>query len=318
MSANTPFIPPKKKPSAFWWIGGILFALLVLFFFQLFGPSPAIVVSPQTTYITSPLRDDGLPDYEKYVHESFRRDIAPNDNAAALLWRALGPGNLAPEQFRAIAAELRLDEVPSTDSTLQPLNEDAIVDRLLELFPSLDARSAPIETQEMLRRAQNHPWKGDQLPPLSAWIEANRASLDLVVEASHRERFYSPLLAPLNDFKGRLIAMTLPHQLAAREAAHALAIRAMRRVGDKHLAEAWQDILAEHRLARLVAQGPTMVEQNTAWVISKTACHETIALLSSKDLTKNLAQQIQHDLADHKPFANVADRMDQFERLERF
>ncbi|HEX3602083.1 MAG TPA: hypothetical protein VHU84_18155, partial [Lacipirellulaceae bacterium] len=286
-----------------------------LFFFQLFGPSPPIVVSRRTTYITSPLRADGLPDYEKYVRETFRRDIAPNDNAAALLWRALGPGNLTPEQFRALTRELGLNEIPSADSTLQPLKEDDLVDRMLELFPSVEAGSAPLETHKLLSQVQKHPWVGGQLPPISAWVDANAAPLDLVVEASHRERFYSPSLTPLANPKDRLIGMTLPHRLGAREAARALAIRAMRRVGDKHLAEAWQDILAQHRLAQLVAQGPTVVEQDAAWVISNTACRETIALLSSEQLTKDLAQQIQHDLASLAPFANVADRTDQFERL---
>jgi hypothetical protein len=67
MSPDTPFIPPKKKPSIFWWLAGAFVLLALIFVFQLFGPSPRIIISPQTTYITGPPKSDGLPDYEKYV-----------------------------------------------------------------------------------------------------------------------------------------------------------------------------------------------------------------------------------------------------------
>ena len=59
MSSEAPFIPPKKKPSVFWWIAGAFVVLLLLFFVQLFGPSPSIVVSRQTTYVTEPLHSSG-------------------------------------------------------------------------------------------------------------------------------------------------------------------------------------------------------------------------------------------------------------------
>jgi hypothetical protein len=55
VATDEPFIPPRKKHSILWWIGGILVLLTMLFVVQLFGPSPPIVVSPQTTRITEPL-----------------------------------------------------------------------------------------------------------------------------------------------------------------------------------------------------------------------------------------------------------------------
>ena len=49
--------------------------MLALFLYQLFGPNPKIIISPQTTFITSPLRPDGLPDYEKYMLNAYRKGI---------------------------------------------------------------------------------------------------------------------------------------------------------------------------------------------------------------------------------------------------
>ena len=55
------------------------------FVFQLFGPSPPIVVSEETTYITEPLADDGLPDYAGYLLAKGREGVTVENNAAVPL-----------------------------------------------------------------------------------------------------------------------------------------------------------------------------------------------------------------------------------------
>src|SRR4051794_6200788 len=104
MTTEAPFTPPKKKPSVFWWIAGTFFVLLLLFAFQLLGPQPPIVVSPQTTYITSPLRANGTPNYMAYLREQYRAGVTPENNAAALIWPALWPGELSPGDYAAVAS----------------------------------------------------------------------------------------------------------------------------------------------------------------------------------------------------------------------
>ncbi len=88
MSADAPYVPPRKKSSIFWWLGGGFLLLSALFLFQLFGPNPPIVVSRQTTYITGPMGSDGLPDYNHYMREHYRKGVIPEDNAASLVWGA--------------------------------------------------------------------------------------------------------------------------------------------------------------------------------------------------------------------------------------
>src|SRR5262245_21432579 len=121
MSADEPFTPPKKKPNVLWWIAGGIAALVFIFFLQLFGPNPPIVVSRQTTHIMSPLGPDGLPDYERYLLEQSRQGITPENNAAALIWAALWPGELDPKQQAAVAAELGLQSIPSPGESLDYL-----------------------------------------------------------------------------------------------------------------------------------------------------------------------------------------------------
>ena len=86
--------PPihHRKPRILWWIVAVILLLLALFAYQLLGPNPPIVVSKQTTYITAPLRPDGLPDYVQYLRDQLREGVTPENNAAVLMWQVMGPG----------------------------------------------------------------------------------------------------------------------------------------------------------------------------------------------------------------------------------
>ena len=120
MSADEPVVIPRRKPNVLWWIAAVLALLVALFFFQLFGPSPAIVVSPATTYITEPLTPDGLPDYEQFVLNRLREGVTPQNNAAVLLWQALGPGEVDGKHRSLVAKELGTT-IPAADALLTPL-----------------------------------------------------------------------------------------------------------------------------------------------------------------------------------------------------
>ena len=131
MPADEPFTPPRKKIKIFWWLGGV-FVLLVaaLFVLQLFGPNPPIVVSPQTTYITSPRGPDGLPDYEQYVLELYRDGVTTENNAAPLLLRALWPAELDPKDYATVVMELGLEEMPSKDEALVLVHDQSTMSRV--------------------------------------------------------------------------------------------------------------------------------------------------------------------------------------------
>lgn len=321
MSSDDHFIPPKKKLRIGWWIGGCFLLLFMLFLFQLVGPSPQIVVSKATTYITEPQLEGGLPDYEAYVRNKMREGVTPEDNAAVLLMKALGPGDLAASDFKAIAAEIGLKEISTADDTLQSVYGDAIRKRVLSWLPKpkLAEDGAEVEPEvdadDIIGAAQNAAWTSQQLPPLAEWVKANQAPIDLLVEASRRSRYYSPPPSLLNDKQETLFSMQLSSIRLNREAARALATRATWHVGENRLKEAWQDNLAIYRLCTLFAQGSTLVDQLVAIAIRGIAIQTTTVLLSSDHMTKELAQQIQKDLAALPPANNTANCVDQWERI---
>ena len=295
----------------------------MLFLFQLFGPSPPIIISKQTTYITDPLLPSGIPNYEEYIRRKLREGVTRENNAAVLLFEALWPSELKPDQYEAVATELGLNDVPSAESAMKSVHGKANRKRIADWLPkpSQDDIDSGIEphvdavVEAVLDAALEHPWTSQQLPPLAEWVEANKAPLDLIVEASRRPRYYSPSPTFLDGRHDMLIAMLLPGTQAVRDGARGLKMRAMRHIGDKRLGEAWQDILAMHRLSILLSQGSSLVEQLVGMAIRGMAVQATAALLSSDGLTQELARQIQNDLATVPPFANVANCVDQMERL---
>ena len=299
------------------------------------GPNPPIIVSKQTTYITAPLRPDGLPDYIQYLRDHLREGVTPENNAAVLMWQAFGPGvgtgAISPENWKAISSELKLPHL--TDShDLDPYNEvviEAVGSWLRESHPERKQDSADDGLEmpntvfsqadpryDAIDEAYKAPWRAEQLPPLVEWLQTNRARLDLLVKASRRTRYYSPFPAPASADENTLLCLLpLDGIQRARTIARALSVRAMLQLGEGRPELAWQDLLAIHRWARLVGQGPTIIEQLVAIAIDGIACQGTTTLLGSDQMTPALARQIQQDLLALPPTSDMADCFDQGERL---
>jgi len=65
------------------WLFGLMLLLgIVWFVLQLVLPGPKIIVSRQTTYLTQPLADDGLPDFEAYLYKQESEGATFENNAA--------------------------------------------------------------------------------------------------------------------------------------------------------------------------------------------------------------------------------------------
>jgi hypothetical protein len=337
IDAPTSELPPTK-PNVLWWILGVLFLVLVLFFVQLFGPNPSIIVAPQTTVITGQLASDGLPDFERYWRERAKEGVTPENNAATLLLPALWPAEFEPSQFAAVAAELGLKEIPSPAEALVPVYDMATQSQIAAWLReqnqanssiAADANSSEASTVDPFGRdsfalaaekttdaALVQPWTSEEIPPLAKWVHENREPLDKIVEASRRQRLYVPSPSLINTLPEMLIAALTPGIQSSREVARSLPVRAMWHLGEGRPMEAWDDLHAVHRLARLLAQdGRTLVEQLVAIAISGVACDRTVTLLHHGNFTPEQVRQVQRDLAALGPFRGMAVSVGQCARL---
>jgi hypothetical protein len=279
-------------------------------------PEPPVVVARDTTYITQPLRPDALPDYEQYLLDANRKGATHDNNAAVLMWQVLWPGYLDPADYEPMRAELGFNELPRPGSALQlPFGKEN-EKRVEAWWKKQHPNSKDIDTLDIMDLASKFAWTSREFPPMAEWVRANKKPLNLIVEASRRPRFYSPSPSLLDQHKGLLMTMLLPGLHNMRTAADAISIRALQHIGENRLDEAWVDLMAIHRLARLAAQAPTRIEQSVAMASSYIACCGTLILLSNDHLTPELARQVNKDLAALSNFSKGVECFNNAERLE--
>jgi len=89
----------------------------------------------------------------------------------------------------------------------------------------------------------------------------------------------------------------------------------MLRVGEGKLDEAWQDLLACHRLGRLVACGGTIIEDLVGIAIDNRASAADLAYLERAKLTSKQVQDRLKDLQGLPPLLPIADKIELVERL---
>ena len=144
--------PSTRKLNIRWIILGLVLLLVGLFIFQLFGPNRRIIVSKETTFITEPLGEDGLPDYTAYIVKQSSEGVTPENNAAVLTWQALWPGELKREHWQLMADALGLQEIPSEQDSLVSVYDHSIREEiafwLVEQYSaSLSERRKPISSR---------------------------------------------------------------------------------------------------------------------------------------------------------------------------
>ncbi len=270
-------------------------------------------ISEETTRITGPLRADGSVDYVAFLNGRSSEGVTPENNAAVLFWRAVGPGEILPEHraryFRMLGVR------PPRGKGDYFVDFDQFVADRTKTGAGVDEEpEAGTEdgTSDPLRLATTRPWSRREFPMLAQWLAANEKPLALLGEASKRPHRYDPLCG---RERMALMAVPLPTHLLYREAARTLCARAMLRLGEGRTAEAWEDLLACHRLARLIGQGPTTIEALGASAVEETACLGDRALLQHARLDAGEIAEMRNDLNRLLPMPLMADKIDVAERF---
>jgi hypothetical protein len=273
-------------------------------------PDVEVAISKETTYITGPLRPDGYPDYLAALNERYGKGVTPDNNAAVLVWRAVGPKKveerLRPEFFRRLGMEpLPADGeyfLDSYDYTEELLQKESPA-KLATLFAKARQQKGLRERlSTQFRNTGIAPWPAASRPAAAEWLQRNERPLALFVAASKRPRFFSPLVSDQEP----AVSFGETHGcLYFWSAADALCSRAMLRWNDGRVAEAREDILACRRLARLAAQQlPSSAALLNACFVEKRAHKALLALFHygamSVEAAKALDRQIQQfpDLPD--------------------
>jgi hypothetical protein len=268
---------------------------------------PKFTVSKETTYATGPLDKDGYIDYAAALNQWLSQGVTPDNNANILFWKAIGPSPggkpMPPEFFERLGVE------PPPDRGEYYTD----LDDYLRRHSKGDLGKQAKEIDAVFDRVTERPWTAKQYPQVAAWLKANQKPLALVVEGTRRSRYFSPLVP---QGKGGLIdALMLPGVQKCRDFAFALNVRAMLHIGDGRYDEAWQDLLACHRLGRLVSKGSMFIEDLVALAIDNVASSADLVYLDHAKLNAKQVMDRLKDLRRLPPMSPVAEHFDLGERL---
>lgn len=271
---------------------------------------PTFTIGKETTFVDGPIDKDGRIDYATALNKKLSQGVTPQNNAVVLLWRAHGPkpeGAPMPAQFYTWLGI----EAP-------PDKGDYFIDmgKFFKEEFKIDPNKEGETIWDLSQKATDKPWTPKDYPKFAAWLKANEKPLALVVEASKRPHYFSPLVpSDIDGSPGGLIAALLPGVQRCRTFAQALTMRAMLKLGQGDHDGAWQDLLAVHRLGRLVARGGTLIEGLVGIAIEAIASKAEITYL---DRAKPSIKQLDACLIDLKklpPMPPMAEKMDLAERF---
>lgn len=255
-----------------------------------------LTVSKETTYFTEPLREDGTVDYIAALNAKFGEGVTPENNAAVLLLRAIGPGYIPDSVGDDVLERMGVGELPPDGDYLPFWGEWNTEPDSFEEYQSLTKR----------------PWRSEDSPDSAAAIEDNGKLLDTICRAANRPRCFFPLVR--NHDAGGMIQPASPLLGATRNAARWLLARAMLRLGENRPTEAWADILAVHRLARLVGTDGFLFNYLVALSLEGEACTAGRELALSARLSAGRLRRCIEELNAIGPEYGLRDILDSNER----
>ncbi len=234
------------------------------------GPAK-LVISRATTYITSPLGKDGLPDYTLALKQYLMKGLTQKNNAAVpaieIAMRGyfsdeansqwVNYGKLGTAQLKALGIK------PPTRKYPQIHDIGAFFKRHLPQGYKLPSTGLTglggtpswnlmgLETGYV----SEFPWRKSQFFLLWADLYRNRSSIKILRKASLMPRFYLPMIYDQKRFKWPVVCIEpLPDVLG--QGGSMLAYRATLELGRGHPQKCWNDAMAVYRLSRLAHQQP--------------------------------------------------------------
>lgn len=279
-------------------------------------PRVLVTISKETTYITEPLRADGYPDYVAALNQHCSKGVTPENNAAVLFWKAMGPSSIEKKYREKYFQMLGISPLPEKGDYF--ITSDAWAKRQ-KAKENLDANQTEVDCNDLLYKqwwqTMERPWSRQEFPVWAEWLAVNEKPLALLAEASKRTKWYAPILSSENGVLLEMFDCFSPTIQAYREVARTLEARAMLRVSEGNAEKAREDLLTLHRLGRLIGQGPTLIEVLVGITIDGVACKGDQTLLQHTRLTAMQGIKMREDLCRLPPMPKVADKIELSERF---
>jgi len=274
-------------------------------------PKPPLVISKETTYITSPLTAEGHVDYFKAVEERFYPpELATDENGFRIFVRLFGDvgydGKPEDREFYRLQKYAKLGLAPDIPPTLVlPLDPDRAIEEFYKaqgaeyreshvplpiqmgVTYSTEEITAILEQWEeernrdgkTYRKGENNqwdqPWTLEEFPMLADWINEIDEPLDAIAEAIRKPVFFFPLLQSSESVESgkpqSLLEVRMSDAHLFRTVARLFQARATYRIGQGNIDGAIDDQLTLLRLGRHVTPKGPLVQYLVGLAIEGTA-----------------------------------------------
>ncbi|MDR3198665.1 MAG: hypothetical protein LBU34_12430 [Planctomycetaceae bacterium] len=266
----------KNQPKKRCWfserniIAAVLTAVIVYFCLI---PS-RLIVSPETTLITHPLKKNGTPDYfAAYSEWNNERLRNPEDNGLRMMIAAVGPMLLEQQM---IMKTVPWDELPthknskdwykrfwlplcsamSIDPEKKPRLEYPDFHEFIKQLRNEKSGKEEIQNEEiqneeirnLWKQLTGNPWTVEEYPEAACWLEKVSPVLDLAGIAARKPNWacYRQAVEPAN----LMLTVLLPDVQASRTHVWNLQIRIGERIGRGDIDGAWYDTMTIFRIGR--------------------------------------------------------------------
>lgn len=312
----------KKSTVYFFVAGGVALLTVLLLVWLIAGPSGPIIVSKQTTFLTTPLKPNGQVDYRQAIIDLQGKDVLPEENAAIPYLQATWPCDLGPEEQVLVCDRLKMP-LPAADGMKSIYNEELLTEITTRLNQQAAAQpgydpASPLHRQEatdLIGEAILTPWTRDQIPDLANWLDKQQPHFAKLQELQGRPKFFLPSPSLLDDNDDFLFAALLPTVQHQRDAARALSIRAMLAIGEDRPNDAWEDLKATFELSRCRNQPDFLISILVCCAIRGSALESLNLLLASDECDAALLTEIEQYLAQVEPFDEMTPSVNVMERL---
>jgi hypothetical protein len=228
--------------------------------------------------------------------------VTGENNAAVLLVRALGPTVLPEARARASA----LSGEGRASPGLAPFVE-------WDVFVGAREKEAGAAWRELPWARATTPWKAEEDAELSAWVDENGEALRWAEAASRRERCFWGVMTLRRD--GPLFAMVEPSFWPVRQLVECIQFRAMRSLGAGDGVAAWDDLRTCHRLARLIAQEPTVLGRCVGMGMEEIALKGDLRVIVTEGSAEKLAA-MEREVEELTAMPTLGEALDVTERFE--
>jgi hypothetical protein len=282
------------------------------------GAAPAkgaclFTIGPDTTRVSGPVKADGTIDYFAAYNAERSAGVTPDNNAAVLILHVVGASQLHEGGRAQVLAAMNLSDMPAEG---------------LYVWDGSKLGMEGDDYSDFYGRLHQGPWREKDRPHAAAYLRANDRALTLLAQAASRARFWMPVYPDhetvlyQDDPSGKPheahppSGLRRPVNMTLRAPVEALAARAMLRLGKGDAAGARDDLLAVHRLSRLMAHGGALADNLVGISCDAMVCRADWGWVGDSRISGPLAKEYLAQLQALGPTPSLHDAIDVANRYE--